>query len=93
MIYVHAMTKLIRQNFTDGRMLIRHSLQVLPPRLPDIIFCDFRFWDLLQGDFYYQRPASVQDLKELGTAFLHSVGLPQVSYRKHCFVIAEHSRS
>ena len=56
--------QLLRQHFTDARVISRHFPTTWHPRSPAITPCDFRLWGFLKVNIYSRRPVSVADLKD-----------------------------
>ncbi|GBO33572.1 hypothetical protein AVEN_218360-1 [Araneus ventricosus] len=54
---------LLRQHFTDARVISGHFPTAWPPRSPDITPSDFCLWGFLKDNIYRKRPASLPDLK------------------------------
>ncbi|GBL95531.1 hypothetical protein AVEN_54132-1 [Araneus ventricosus] len=55
--------QLLRQHFTDARVISHHFPTAWPPRSPDITPCDFCLWGFLKDNIYRKRPASLPELK------------------------------
>lgn len=56
--------QLLRQHFTESRVISCHFPIRWPPRSPDITTCDFWLWGFLKDNIYSRRKASVADLKD-----------------------------
>ncbi|GBM35926.1 hypothetical protein AVEN_244990-1 [Araneus ventricosus] len=54
---------LLRQHFTDARVISRHFPTAWPSRSPDITACDFWLWGFLKDNIYRESSASLPDLK------------------------------
>ncbi|GBL82308.1 hypothetical protein AVEN_252474-1 [Araneus ventricosus] len=56
--------QLLRQHFTDARVISRHFPTAWPPRSPEFTPCDFWLWGFLKDNIYRKRSASFPDLKD-----------------------------
>ena len=56
--------QLLKQHFTDARVISGHFPTTWPPRSLDITPCDFWLWGFLKVNIYSRRPVSVADLKD-----------------------------
>ncbi|GFX56887.1 uncharacterized protein TNCV_3566591 [Trichonephila clavipes] len=54
---------LLKQHFTEARLISRHIPTIQPPSSPDITLCDFWLWGFLKDNIWRQRP-SILDLKD-----------------------------
>ncbi|GBM66694.1 hypothetical protein AVEN_249517-1 [Araneus ventricosus] len=66
--------QLLRQHFTDARVISRHFPTPWPPLSVDITPCDFWLRGFLKDNIYRKRPASVPDLKD--SVRLHVLDIP-----------------
>ncbi|GBM95766.1 hypothetical protein AVEN_182714-1 [Araneus ventricosus] len=71
--------QLLRQHFTDARVISRHFPTAWPPRSPDVTPCDFWLWGFLKDNIYRKRPASLPDLKD--SIRRHVLDIPADSLR------------
>ncbi|GBL77387.1 hypothetical protein AVEN_41801-1 [Araneus ventricosus] len=65
--------QLLRQYFTDVRVISRHFPTAWPPRSPVIIPCDFFSWGFLKYNIYGKRPASLPDPKDSIRRDVHDI--------------------
>ncbi|GBO04915.1 hypothetical protein AVEN_80951-1 [Araneus ventricosus] len=56
--------QLLRQHFTDARVISRHFPTAWLPHSPDIIPCVFWLWGFLKDSIYRERQTSLPDLKD-----------------------------
>ncbi|GBL77713.1 hypothetical protein AVEN_152932-1 [Araneus ventricosus] len=69
--------QLLRQHFTDARVISRHFPTGRLPRSPDTTPCDF--WGFLKENIYRKRPESLPDLKD--SIRRHVLDIPADSLR------------
>ncbi|GBM28529.1 hypothetical protein AVEN_70128-1 [Araneus ventricosus] len=71
--------QLIRQHFTDARVISLHFPTEWPPSSPDITPFYFWLWGFLKDNIYRKKPASVPDMKD--SIQLHVLDIPADSLR------------
>ncbi|GBM02567.1 hypothetical protein AVEN_178497-1 [Araneus ventricosus] len=71
--------QLLRQHFTEARVISRHFQTAWPPLSPDITSCEFWLWGYLKDNIYRRRPASLPDLKD--SIRRHFLDIPADSLR------------
>lgn len=56
--------QVLRQTFTDARVISRCFPTSWPPRSPDLTPCDFWLWGFLKDQVYREKPATLSHLKD-----------------------------
>jgi hypothetical protein len=68
-----AVQQLLRNHFTDDRVISRYFHMAWPPRSPDLTPCDFWLWGYLKSNVYRGGVANLNDLKDRITQHVRNI--------------------